>query len=84
MGAKPGEEVVRAKGGGEGTEPAANSIAGGARTKPFAASVVPKKRKLVKTMMWDSMVQPTVSAAACFSSSSINNHHHHNNKTFSA
>ncbi|KAF7150434.1 hypothetical protein RHSIM_Rhsim02G0059800 [Rhododendron simsii] len=84
MGAKPGEEVVRAKCGGEGTEAAANSIARGARTKPVAASVFPKKRKLVKTMMWDSMVQATVSAATCFSSSSINNHHHYNKKTFPA
>ncbi|KAG5560671.1 hypothetical protein RHGRI_003861 [Rhododendron griersonianum] len=64
MGAKPGKEVVRAEGGGEGTEAAANSIAGGARTKPVAASVFPTKRKPVKTMMWDSMVQATVSAAA--------------------
>ncbi|KAF7151396.1 hypothetical protein RHSIM_Rhsim02G0060100 [Rhododendron simsii] len=59
MEAKPGKEVVRAKGGGEGTEVAANSIAGGARTKPVPASVVPTKRKLVKTMMLDSMVQAT-------------------------
>ncbi|KAI8566764.1 hypothetical protein RHMOL_Rhmol02G0067200 [Rhododendron molle] len=89
MGAKPGEEVVRAKGGGEGTEAAANSIAGGARTKPVAASVFPTKKKLVKTMMWDSMVQATVSAAPCFGSASVNNnnnnHHHSNdNKTFAA
>ncbi|KAF7149873.1 hypothetical protein RHSIM_Rhsim02G0060000 [Rhododendron simsii] len=84
MGAKPGEEVVRTKGGGEGTEVAANSIAGGAQTKPVAASVFPKKRKLVKTMMWDSMVRATVSAATCFSSSSSINHNHHNKNTFPA
>ncbi|KAG5560672.1 hypothetical protein RHGRI_003862 [Rhododendron griersonianum] len=82
MEAKPGEEVVRAEGGGEGTEAAANSIAEGARTKPVPASVFPTKRKPVKTMMWDS-------AAAWFSSAftNNNNHHHHhdnNNKTFAA
>ncbi|KAG5560679.1 hypothetical protein RHGRI_003869 [Rhododendron griersonianum] len=84
MEAKPGEGVVGAQGGGEGTEAAANSIAEGARTKPVPASVLPTKRKPVKMMMWDS-------AAAWFSSASTNNnnhhHHHHddnNNKTFAA
>lgn len=65
MGAKPVKEVVRAEGGGEGTEVAANSIAEGAQTKPIPASVFPTKRKPVKTMMWDS-------AAACFRSAFTN------------
>ncbi|KAG5525147.1 hypothetical protein RHGRI_031728 [Rhododendron griersonianum] len=69
MGAKPaGEKVVGAKGGGGGTE-AADPIAEVVGTKPAFASLVPPKRKLVKKMMGDSMVQAFVSAAAAFSTS---------------
>ncbi|KAI8531402.1 hypothetical protein RHMOL_Rhmol11G0133700 [Rhododendron molle] len=72
MGAKPaGEKVVGlvgAKGGGGGTE-ASNPIAEAIGTKPAFASLVPPKRKVVKKMMGDSMVQAFVSAAAAFSTS---------------
>ncbi|KAI8531397.1 hypothetical protein RHMOL_Rhmol11G0133200 [Rhododendron molle] len=75
-----GAKVVGARGGREVTEgKAANPIA--ARTKSAFASLIPPKRKLVKKMVWDSMVQAIV-----FCCCSINKKNKNNNKrkTFSA
>ncbi|KAF7127374.1 hypothetical protein RHSIM_Rhsim11G0073200 [Rhododendron simsii] len=64
MGAKPREKVGGAKGGGGGGTEAADPTAEAVRTKPAFASLVPPKRKLVKKMMGDAMVQAFVSVAA--------------------
>ncbi|KAF7126927.1 hypothetical protein RHSIM_Rhsim11G0072800 [Rhododendron simsii] len=54
-------KVVGARGGREATEgKAANPIARAARTRSAFTSLVPPKRKLIKKMMWDSMVQAIV------------------------
>ncbi|KAF7126399.1 hypothetical protein RHSIM_Rhsim11G0074000 [Rhododendron simsii] len=66
MEAKQGEKVVRAKGGGATEAVVANPIAGAARTKSAAASLVPPQRKSVKQMMGDATVK---AAASCFCSS---------------
>ncbi|KAG5525151.1 hypothetical protein RHGRI_031732 [Rhododendron griersonianum] len=65
MEAKQGEKVVGAKGGGATEAVVANPIAGAARTKSTAASLVPPKRKPVKKMMGDATVK---AIASCFCS----------------
>ncbi|KAF7126355.1 hypothetical protein RHSIM_Rhsim11G0073600 [Rhododendron simsii] len=65
MEAKQGEKVVGAKGGGATEAVVANPIAGEARTKPAATSLVPPQRKLVKKMMGDATVK---AVASCFCS----------------
>ncbi|KAG5525141.1 hypothetical protein RHGRI_031722 [Rhododendron griersonianum] len=72
-----GAKVVGARGGREATEgKAANPIARAARTRSAFASLVLPKRKPVKKMMWDSMVQAIV---FCFFS--INKKKNNNNKS---
>ncbi|KAI8531414.1 hypothetical protein RHMOL_Rhmol11G0134800 [Rhododendron molle] len=63
MVAKQGEKVVGAKGGGATEVVVANPIAGVARTKPTAKSLVPPQRKSVKKMMGDATVK---AIASCF------------------
>ncbi|KAI8531399.1 hypothetical protein RHMOL_Rhmol11G0133400 [Rhododendron molle] len=73
-------KVVGARGGREATEEkAANPKARVARTKSAFTSLVPPKRKVVKKMMWDSMVQAIV---YCFRSinKKKNNNNNNNNK----
>ncbi|KAG5525150.1 hypothetical protein RHGRI_031731 [Rhododendron griersonianum] len=86
MGLKPGEKAVRAEGRGRGTEAkAANPIATGARTNSPFVSLIPPKRKLVKKMMWDSMVQAMVSYFCSINKKKKKKDNNNNkNKTFPA
>ncbi|KAF7127240.1 hypothetical protein RHSIM_Rhsim11G0072700 [Rhododendron simsii] len=74
-----GAKVVGARGGREATEgKAANPIAKAARTRSAFTSLIPPKRKLVKKMMWDSMVQAIV---FCFCSINKKKNNNNNNKS---
>ncbi|KAI8531407.1 hypothetical protein RHMOL_Rhmol11G0134100 [Rhododendron molle] len=85
MGLKPGEKAAGAEGRGGGTvAKAANPIARGARTKSAFVSLIPPKRKLVKKMMWDSMVQAMVSYFCSIINKKKKKRDNNKNKTFPA
>ncbi|KAI8531408.1 hypothetical protein RHMOL_Rhmol11G0134200 [Rhododendron molle] len=85
MGLKPRVKAVGAEGRGGGTEAkAANPIARGARTKSTFVSLIPSKRKLVKKMMWDSMVQAIVSCFCSINKKKKKKKDNNKNKTFPA